>query len=189
MNTTSLTRPNRTAAARKKRRIRRIVMLVLMAALIVAGLIKPPPLRLHVIAHSDSAADQRVKLMVRDAVLQVTGEGMLGCKNADEAEEYISRHLGIIVATANDVLEKNGLPYRASASMGVSRFPEREYRGVDYPEGNYKALRIVLGDGRGQNWWCVMFPPLCLSEVGVDVDEVQYTSFFAELYYSLFPKP
>mgnify|MGYP000847675986 CR=1 FL=1 len=176
-------------AARKKWRIRRIAILVLMAALSLAALIEPQPLRLHVIAHSDSAADQRVKFMVRDAVLKVTEEGILSCKNASEAEEYIRRHLGIIVATANEVLEKNGLSYKASASMGISRFPEREYRGVNYPEGNYKALRIVLGDGKGQNWWCVMFPPLCLSEVGVDVDEVQYTSFFAELYRSLFSRP
>ena len=151
--------------------------------------IEPPPLRLHVIAHSDSAADQRAKIMVRDAVLKVTEEGILSCKNADEAEEYISNHLGIIVTTANEVLKKNGLHYKASAAMGVSRFPEREYRGVDYPEGNYKALRIVLGDGQGQNWWCVMFQTLYLTEVGVDVDEVQYTSFFAELYHSLFSKP
>ena len=164
-------------------------MLALMAALMLAAFTKPQPVRLHVIAHSDSAADQRVKLMVRDAVLKVTEEGILSCKNANEAEEYIRSHLGIIVATANEVLEKNGLSYKASASMGISRFPEREYRGVNYPEGNYKALRIVLGDGKGQNWWCVMFPPLCLSEVGVDVDEVQYTSFFAELYRSLFSRP
>jgi stage II sporulation protein R len=189
MNTTRNVRPKRAAAAGKKWRIRRAVMLVLMAALMLAAFMEPPPLRLHVIAHSDSAADQQVKLQVRDAVLKVTEEGILSCKNADEAEEYISSHLGIIVATANEVLEKNGLHYKASAAMGVSRFPEREYRGVDYPEGNYKALKIVLGDGKGQNWWCVMFPPLCLSEVGVDVDEVQYTSFFAELYHSLFSKP
>jgi stage II sporulation protein R len=189
MNTTSHIRPKKAIAARKKWRIRRAAMLILMAALMLAAFTEPPPLRLHVIAHSDSAADQRAKFMVRDAVLKVTEEGILNCKNAGEAEEYIRSHLGIIVATANEVLESNRLPYKASASMGVSRFPEREYRGVDYPEGNYKALRIVLGEGNGQNWWCVMFPPLCLSEVGVDVDEVQYTSFFAELYHSLFSRP
>lgn len=162
-------------------------MLMLLAALLLTGFIKLPPLRLHVIANSDSAADQQVKFLVRDAVLKATEEGMLSCKNAGEAEEYISEHLGIIVATANDILEQNGFSYKASASMGVSHFPEREYQGVGYPEGDYKALRVVLGDGTGQNWWCVMFPPLCLSEVGAEVDEVQYTSLFAELFRSLFP--
>jgi stage II sporulation protein R len=187
MNMTRNVRPKKAITVKKRRRILCAALLVLLAAAAAAVFMKLPPLRLHVIANSDSAADQRAKLLVRDAVLKATEAGILNCKNAGEAEEYISEHLGIIVATANDLLEKNGFNYKASATMGVSRFPEREYQGVDYPEGDYKALRVVLGDGKGQNWWCVMFPPLCLSEVGVDVDEVQYTSLFAELYHSLFP--
>jgi stage II sporulation protein R len=174
-------------AGHKRWRIKRFVMAALMAAVVLAGFLRPTPFRLHVIANSDSAADQQVKLMVRDAVLETTEEGILNSQSAKEAEEYISEHLGIIEATANDTLEKNGFDYRATATVGVSHFPDREYQGVDYPEGNYEALRVVLGEGQGQNWWCVMFPPLCLSETGADVDETQYTSLFAELYHSLFP--
>jgi len=187
MDMMRIVRANKATTEKRIWRIKRTAMLILLAALLLTGFMRVPPLRLHVIANSDSAEDQRVKLLVRDAVLQATQEGILKCKNAAEAEEYISDHLGIIVATANDILDQNGFDYKASASIGVSHFPEREYQGLSYPEGDYKALRVVLGDGRGQNWWCVMFPPLCLSEVGVEVGEVQYTSFFSELFHSLFP--
>jgi stage II sporulation protein R len=187
MNMTQDDRTGRDMTEKKRWRIKRAAMALLMGAMVAAGLMAPAPLRLHVIANSDSAADQQVKLMVRDAVLAATKDGVLQCENAGEAEEYIAEHLGIIVATANDTLKKNGFAYRATATVGVSHFPDREYQGVKYPEGDYEALRVVLGDGKGQNWWCVMFPPLCLSEIGADVDETQYTSLFAELYHNLFP--
>ena len=111
----------------------------------------------------------------------------MNCKNAGEAEEYIKPPRN----NSSDGkwgVESNRLPYKASASMGVSRFPEREYRGWTTPRETTRRSNHA-GEGNGQNWWCVMFPPLCLSEVGVDVDEVQYTSFFAELYHSLFSRP
>ena len=123
---------------------------------------------------------------VRNAVLNVTKDGILKCENAQEAKEYIEENLEIIVATANDTLEKNGFDYTAQATVGVSHFPDREYQGVRYPEGDYEALRVVLGDGKGKNWWCVMFPPLCISELRSEGDEMQYTSFFAEVFDELF---
>lgn len=165
---------------------KRTVVAFLMAGLLILSACAEAPFRLHVIANSDSDEDQQVKLKVRDAVLEATKEGILKCKNAKEAEEYIDENLEIIVATANDTLEENGFDYKATATVGTSHFPEREYQGVTYPEGDYQALRVVLGNGDGHNWWCVMFPPLCLSEVEADGDETQYTSFFAELFGDLF---
>ncbi len=159
---------------------------MLTALLMLSNACAPAPLRLHVIADSDSKADQQVKMEVRDAVLELTKDGILECENAQEAKEYIEENLEIIVATANDTLEKNGFDYKAQARLSISHFPDKEYCGVRYPEGDYEALRVVLGDGDGQNWWCVMFPPLCISELEAEADEAEYTSFFAEALGELF---
>ncbi len=166
----------------KTRHLKTAALLLMAALLLTTNACAPAPLRLHVIANSDSEADQQVKLKVRDAVLNVTKDGILECENAQEAKEYIEENLEIIVATANDTLEKNGFDYAAQATVGISHFPDKEYKGVRYPEGDYEALRVVLGDGDGQNWWCVMFPPLCISELEPEGDEAEYTSFFAEVW-------
>lgn len=165
---------------------KKAAMLLMAAVLLLANACAPAPLRLHVLANSDSAEDQQVKLKVRDAVLNVTKDGILKCENAQEAKEYIEQNLEIIVATANDTLEENGFDYTAQAKVGISHFPDREYKGTFYPEGDYEALRVLLGDAEGQNWWCVMFPPLCISELESEGDETQYTSFFAEVFDDLF---
>ena len=143
-----------------------LLILTLLAAvsLVVAtlcGAWKQEPLRLHILANSDGDADQQIKIEVRDAVLAATAEGIAACETEAEAEEYVSKNLEIIEATANAVLEENGVNYRAKAVMGTFHFPDRKYRDVTYPEGDYRALRIVLGEGEGHNWWCVVFPPLC----------------------------
>ena len=143
------------------------------------------PFRLHVIAHSNSASDQQIKLEVRDAVLQATQDGILECGRALEAEEYIQENIGIILNTANAVLDECGVDYSAEAQVGTCHFPDKTYQDVTYPEGDYRALRIVLGDGEGENWWCVMFPPLCLSEIEAD-DDTEYTSYIAELIEKMF---
>jgi len=153
------------------------------SAAILCGTMRPEPLRLHIVANSDSDVDQEIKMEVRDAVLLVTQEGIESCKTEAEAEEYVSSNLEIIEATANAVLEENGADYRAKAVVGTFHFPDRTYKDVTYPEGDYRALRIVLGEGEGHNWWCVMFPPLCISEItGEDGEDVEYTSFFGELW-------
>lgn len=171
----------------QKKRWKTAALALLTAAMLLLTACAPAPFRLHVVANSDSDEDQQVKLKVRDAVLEATKDGILECKNAKEAEEYIDENLEIIVATANDTLEENGFDYSAQAAVGTYHFPDREYQGVTYPEGDYRALRVELGDGDGQNWWCVMFPPLCISELTADGDgETEYTSFFAELFHELF---
>lgn len=165
--------------------------LLIAAALAVTSLViatlcgawKQEPLRLHIIANSDSDADQQIKMEVRDAVLLATQEGIESCETEAQAEEYVSDNLEIIETTANAVLEENGVDYRATAEVGTFHFPDRTYQNVTYPEGDYRAVRIVLGEGEGHNWWCVMFPPLCISEItGEESEDIEYTSFFAELW-------
>ena len=162
---------------------------ILMALMLLFSACAPTPFRLHVLANSDSDADQQVKMQVRDAVLEATKDGILTCKSAQEARAYIEKNLEIIEKTANETLAANGFDYTATAQVGTFHFPDRTYQDVTYPEGDYQALRISLGEGKGHNWWCVMFPPLCLTEIdGLDEGDapVEYTSFFAELFGNLF---
>ena len=127
-------------------------------------------LRLHVIAASDGEADQAVKLLVRDAVLREGATLCSGADNADEAIRCLSPYLSRLEHAANRVLRENGLPYRAQAGLTYEYFDVRSYDNVTLPAGKYHALKIVLGSGEGKNWWCVMFPPLCLPAVTEDND-------------------
>lgn len=158
--------------------------LLILAALLTMALCSAcaaeAPLRLHIMANSDSDSDQQIKMEVRDAVLLATAQGIEDCENEADAEEYISGNLEIIEATANAVLEDNGVDYTAHAQIGTFHFPDRTYGDVTYPEGDYRAVRIILGEGEGHNWWCVMFPPLCISEI--TGEDTEYTSFFGELW-------
>ena len=125
-------------------------------------------LRLHIMANSDSAADQRAKLAVRDAVLEAMG-GMRGCESEAEAEAMLMQSGAQVLRTAEDTLKKCGMEYGAQLVIGEFEFPDRVYAGILYPKGKYRALRIILGEGKGHNWWCVMFPPLCFVDVSSGV--------------------
>ena len=120
-------------------------------------------LRLHVIANSDSDDDQRIKYEVRDAILAATASLLGDCADKEEAVERVNSSREIILDAAAEVLSKNGVDYGADMLVGQENYPERVYEGAAYPAGEYTSVRVVLGDGEGQNWWCVLFPPLCLS--------------------------
>lgn len=147
------------------------------------------PLRLHVIANSDNDADQGVKLEVRDAVLEYTSEQMLKCQTLKEAQAQMSAMLPGLEAQANKLLKDEGFSYSAYAVMGRFMFPEKTYGDVTYPAGEYEAVRIILGQGQGQNWWCVMFPPLCVTTIAAEQQEeekVEYKSAIGEFFSSVF---
>ncbi|MBQ3195052.1 MAG: stage II sporulation protein R [Clostridia bacterium] len=116
-------------------------------------------IRLHVIANSDSSPDQAVKLKVRDAILEAQIFGQ--AQSLKEAEMLSVSAASKAVAVANAVLEAEGMPYRASLRYGKEQYPTRNYGEIQLPAGTYRSLRIVLGEGEGKNWWCVLFPPLC----------------------------
>lgn len=122
-------------------------------------------LRLHVIANSDSEADQAVKLLVRDRVLETGADIFDGSVTADEAERRITPELKKIEQAATAALRENGFDYGVRAETVSEYFDTRAYGDITLPAGKYEAVRIVLGEGKGKNWWCVMFPPLCLPAV------------------------
>lgn len=119
--------------------------------------------RLHIVANSDSDGDQAVKLEVRDAIIAEFSDCLQTAQSPAQAEQIMQDNLSRIEAVANRVLKENGYSYQAQASIGETHFPVKHYENITLPPGNYRALRIVLGNGAGQNWWCVMYPPLCFS--------------------------
>lgn len=115
-------------------------------------------IRLHIVANSNDPGDQEVKIKVRDKILEWGKEvGTLNLELALERKEEI-------LLIANAVLEENGYPYHAKIETGRFYFPTKKYENIALPAGEYNAVRIVLGEGKGENWWCVMYPPLCFSD-------------------------
>ena len=136
-------------------------------------------IRLHVIANSDGDEDQALKLKVRDRILEVAkalyepGEGL------EEAYKNLSSNLTLLAAEGKAVVEENGYDYEVSASLENTWFPTKRYEDFALPAGNYPALRIVIGEGEGRNWWCVVFPPLCLGSVSETVEETAMAGGFS----------
>ena len=118
-------------------------------------------IRFHVIANSDSYDDQELKLKVRDAVIEFLKPQLEKSDNPKESKDIICSLLNETADAAKDCIVKNGYSYNASASVGNFHFPTKSYGDTDFPAGNYDALRIVIGDGGGENWWCVLYPQLC----------------------------
>ena len=121
--------------------------------------------RLHIRANSDSDEDQETKLAVRDALLPFTAELFADCKGLSDAVNVAKTESHAILSHINSTLAALGADYGARISIGKEKFPERNYGGEVYPAGEYTALIVSLGEGEGQNWWCVLFPSLCLSAV------------------------
>lgn len=119
-------------------------------------------LRLHILANSDSAEDQNLKLKVRDAILITTEAIFSKCENEEQAALAAKDNLELLTAEAERVVKENGYDYAVSATVCDMWFEDRVYEDFTLPAGNYEAVRITLGKGEGHNWWCVMFPSVCL---------------------------
>lgn len=132
-------------------------------------------IRLHVVANSDSPADQALKRSVRDVILVYMNEQLKDSKDINRTRFIINDKMPEIINLATEELEKNGCDYPVKASLGSYPFPTKAYGDVMLPAGNYQALRIVIGKGEGANWWCVLFPPLCFVDVthGTIPDQVK----------------
>lgn len=151
-----------------KRRIFSTILLLISALVLLTGYaltaeqrnLADKLVRLHVVANSDSEADQNVKLRVRDAVLAETQQLLAGQANPEAA---LRTGIPAIEAAANQTLAGAGSTDRAAVSLGPELFPTREYETFSLPAGRYTALRVTIGEGRGHNWWCVVYPALCLS--------------------------
>ena len=121
-------------------------------------------LRLHILAAGNDTASQEIKLHVRDAVLTHIQEAVAGADTAREAEEVLAPLLPELIAVANSTLEDAGVSYRATAELTTEFFPIKQYGSLLLPPGEYRALRIVLDEGEGKNWWCMLYPSLCFTE-------------------------
>lgn len=129
-------------------------------------------LRLHVLANSDSAEDQALKLQVRDRVLEEAARYLEQAADRDEAEELLRAHLHELAAAGAEAVGVAGYDYPVTASLAEDCwFPTKTYTDFALPAGQYTALRVEIGAGAGQNWWCVVFPPLCLGSVSETVEE------------------
>jgi stage II sporulation protein R len=125
-------------------------------------------IRLHVIANSDSEEDQDLKLEVRDFILGDIANLTKDCKDVKEAAEKIQAGLNDIETKAKDFINQKGYDYTIQTSLSTEVYPEKTYTDSNgetftFPSGKYQSLRIIIGEGKGKNWWCVLFPPLCLS--------------------------
>ena len=128
-------------------------------------------LRLHVLANSDSPADQALKLAVRDRVLEEAGARLEGVTDRAEAERVLAASLEPLARAGAAAVAEAGYRYPVTVRLEDTWFPTREYDGFSLPAGEYRALRVLIGEGKGRNWWCVVFPPLCLGAVTQPAEE------------------
>ena len=137
-------------------------------------------IRLHVIANSDSGADQTLKLAVRDRVLEAA-EGLYPPDaDLEQARAALEENLEALAAAGQAEVETRGYGYPVTARLERCWFPTKEYGDFALPAGTYEALRVVIGDGAGANWWCVAFPPLCLGAASETVDEAAQAGLFTD---------
>lgn len=162
----------------------KLLKLVLVGALIVGAfrlggiardqqMLTEEVIRLHVVANSDSEEDQALKLQVRDAVIELLEQASEKMPSKEEAYAYLEAHLDEITEVANGVIEAAGFSDRVTVTLTEEEFDTREYDTFALPAGVYDSLRIVIGEGEGKNWWCVVFPRLC---VPVTAEEFQDTA-------------
>lgn len=128
----------------------------------VSGEIRESVVRLHILADSDSEIDQQVKLKVRDALLEKNTELLSNKVTSENAEDYFESSKAELEKCANEVLKENGFNYKATITLGEEYYTTRVYEDLTFPAGTYTSVKVVLGSGAGKNWWCVMFPPLCV---------------------------
>lgn len=143
-------------------------------------------IRFHVIANSDSKSDQALKLKVRDKVLEYIQPKLKKSKSIEESRKIIKENDKQIINIANKTIKDNGYSYSVKTTLSNENFPIKTYGNITLPQGKYEAYRIIIGEGKGQNWWCVMFPPLCF--VDITKGEVSYKETEDEMKMVLTPE-
>lgn len=118
-------------------------------------------LRFHVLANSDNEEDQALKMKVKESILDYIKQEMPEGESLDETSEWIRKHIDELEEVAETVILEEGYAYTVSAAVTTCWFPEKTYGDLTFPQGNYKSLRIEIGEAKGQNWWCVLYPGLC----------------------------
>lgn len=127
--------------------------------------------RLHILANSDSEEDQQLKLKVRDAVLEECSYLFEDCKNAEESASAANDNMDFINSVAQKTIAENGKDYSVKCEVAEMYFDKRIYESLTMPAGEYSALRITIGEAKGKNWWCIMFPPLCIPVAAGELED------------------
>ncbi len=148
-----------------------ICAFLILALALVAGLfpvhgeeeIYDTVVRLHVVANSNTNEDQALKLKVRDSIIGIVTPAVEDCKTQAEAIEAIEKIIPDIESAAQNTIRENGSEYTVSVKLGREYYPTKTYETCAFPEGEYVSLRVLIGESEGENWWCCLFPPLCLS--------------------------
>lgn len=138
--------------------------------------VKDSLIRFHVIANSDTNEDQNLKLQVRNGVINYLYPYLSESKSLDESREIIKSKMDEVKEISEKIVKENNYTYDIDVQLSKENFPEKSYGNITLPQGNYEAFRIVIGNGEGKNWWCVMFPPLCFvdeSKAKIEYDKTQ----------------
>lgn len=122
-------------------------------------------IRFHVIANSDTKEDQSLKLKVRDEILKYISPKLKNSSSIEESRKILKDNDNEIKKIAVNCIKSNGYNYTVKSTLGHENFPVKTYGNITLPQGNYEAYRVIIGSGEGQNWWCVMFPPLCFIDI------------------------
>ncbi len=163
-----------------------ICTVVVLLISVVAGLfpvhgeseIYDTVVRLHILANSDSECDQSLKLKVRDKILSVVSPALEGCQTQEEAINCLEEMKADIIACAEQTIIDEGYNYTVNIELGEEYYPTRNYESCAFPEGTYVSMRVLIGEGKGQNWWCCLFPPLCLN-VASESDKYNEEAFIS----------
>lgn len=159
------------------------IIYILLIMIILSFFIKPKEtyqipndsIRFRIIANSNSNIDQTTKLLIKKDLENNFFPLVENSTSIDETRTIINNNQDIL----DNTLNKYNIPYKVN--FGNNYFPQKEYLGIKYDEGNYESLVISLGEGKGNNWWCVMYPPLCLLESKEEPEQVEYKSFIKEI--------
>lgn len=171
--------------------MKKVILLIFIIGIFYIGMnkvnskeykIPDEAIRLRVIASSNSDVDQKVKFKVTNTMENIVYELLKNAKGVDQARNIISNNIDYIDAKVLETLQKEKYPLTYEIKYGLNYFPEKIYKGIKYKEGYYESLVVTLGKGEGNNWWCVLFPPLCMLEAEeTDKKQVEYKFFLKEI--------
>lgn len=144
-------------------------------------------IRVRVIANSNSIHDQSMKMKVKEKIEQTISPLLIDVDNVEDARNIISEQIGKLEEDVEVLFRDNEYNKSIMINFGDNYFPEKDYKGVHYDEGEYESLVVTIGEGEGDNWWCVLFPPLCLLEASEsDTNEVEYQFFVTKMLDKIF---
>ena len=158
-----------------------IIFYVVISNVVVANnLIPDDAIRVRVIANSNDEYDQQIKYEVKDIVEEDIYKLLNGVDKIDIARDKINNNLDLVKSDIDKYLKRKDYDLGFDINFGYNYFPKKKFKGIDYKEGYYESVVVTLGEGKGDNWWCVLFPPLCLIEAE-DSSDVEYTSLVKEV--------